>query len=58
MSLEMLICIIGFIVLTYFMAKPKSEIKKDDKLTEEIDDIKGLPAPYPPNTAGGWLPPH
>ena len=41
MSLEMLICIIGFIVLTYFMAKPKPESKKEDKLTKEIH-VRGL----------------
>lgn len=39
MPLESLICILGLVVITYFMAKPKSEPKEEDNLTDDITEI-------------------
>ena len=53
MGLEYIITIFGFVVIIYFVEKPKSTKKKvKDKLTKEIK-VKGFP---PQTSCSGWLP--
>ena len=54
MTMEWIIVVLGFLVITYFLARPKNKPSKEDKLTEEIQ-VRGLPPQFPPD-GGGYIP--
>jgi len=53
MSIELIICAVGFIVITYFLARPKNKPSQEDKLIKEIQ-VRGLPPQFPPD-GGGYI---
>lgn len=54
MPIEWLISIIGLVVITYFIVRPKHKPSEEDKLTEEVQ-VEGLPPRFPPD-GGRYIP--